>query len=57
MQHYVDQCRKTRLHYLEMLAAAFILETGLSASECELVEEYRGTTISWRFRKQNTENT
>ena len=41
--------------YIEFLAAAFIKETGLKASECELVSFYDPMTQSfhWRFQKKN----
>lgn len=42
----------TRNGNLEMLAAAFLKETGLAASECELVEEHTSTGMRWYFRKR-----
>jgi len=42
--------------YLEFLAGAFLQETGLKASEAELVCTYRptlnGVEIVWNFRKK-----
>jgi hypothetical protein len=42
--------------YLEFLAGAFLKETGLKASEaeliCEIYDGMNGHTISWHFQKR-----
>jgi hypothetical protein len=37
---------------MEVLCQAFISETGLKPSECELVEQNKGNEIVWFIRKR-----
>lgn len=41
--------------YLEFLAAAYIKEVGIPASECELVIHYGIDTIKFQYRKRQNE--
>jgi hypothetical protein len=42
--------RETREYHLELMAAAFLKETGLPASQVELVETRVGDTVRWHFQ-------
>ncbi len=50
----IDLSARNRQLHLEMMAAAFLNETGLPASECELVVQNRleGTCFHYRKRQQ-----
>lgn len=54
LNKYMREAQEGRLQMLEQLAAAFIVETGLRPSECELVEQTDGMKISWFFRKRES---
>lgn len=41
-------------HHIEMMAAAFMKETGLKASKCELVIRHNGLSeITYHYQKRN----
>ncbi len=52
IEDLVEKVLRTRAAYIEMLAAAFLKETGLKASESMLVEEKAGNQIRWYFKKR-----
>lgn len=52
MTKYANEAVHKRLAHLELLAQAFIQETGLKPSEVELVEEQTPTGIRWYYRKR-----
>lgn len=56
MQATVDRAARARTANLEMLAAAYLKETNIPASEAELVEQVvsdeKGTRMVWYFRKR-----
>jgi hypothetical protein len=51
----LEEVRGRSALYIEFLAGAFLQETGLQASEVELVEQHSldGMTISWHFQKRS----
>lgn len=52
MTQYAELAVGNRRGLLEGLAAEFLRETGLNASECELVERSTETGLRWFFRKR-----
>lgn len=43
---------QVRAQHIEMLAAAFALQTKLGPGECVLVEQRKGLKIRWWFEKR-----
>lgn len=52
-EHMGRMATRTSL-YLEFLAGAFLKETGLKASECELVSWIDGVVWHWEYRKKES---
>lgn len=52
MSHYAERAGKIRAEQIEMLAAAFIKLTNLPPDQCELVEAWEGTKLTWHFRQR-----
>lgn len=52
IENIIEKAGKTRESMIEMLAAAFIKETGLNPSEAVLVQEMAGNKIIWYFKKR-----
>lgn len=50
LNHLVRRAAETRSDYLEQLAAAYCLKTGLDPRDVELVEDHRVGKIVWYFR-------
>jgi hypothetical protein len=45
----VQKVDEVRAKHIELMAAAFCLQTGLPPDECELEQYNDGLTIRWRF--------
>lgn len=52
MKKAIEIEQEIRINHLEMLAAAFLKQTDLSPTECELVQERKGLETIWYFRKR-----
>jgi hypothetical protein len=49
----IEQLSESRMLRIEMLAVAFLKETGLDPSKCELVEQQHANgKVSWFFRER-----
>lgn len=48
----VTESLEIRYELLEKFSMSFLAETGLKATECELVEKYTATEIVYYFRKR-----
>ena len=49
------QSSATTSEYIEMMAAAYLKETNIPASEVELVQVIEGYKIRWYFQKRTDE--
>ena len=54
LKDHTDKVGRGRMVHLEFFAQAFIEETGLKPSECELVEDTENLTVRWFFRRRRT---
>ncbi len=54
MEEIINKCLAARNNKLSLLAVAFIEEIGFKPSECELVEQMKGTEVIYFFRKKST---
>lgn len=51
-EELAEKWGRVRAQHIEMMAAAFALQTGLGPGECVLVEQRKGTKIRWWFEKR-----
>ncbi len=51
IEELVSQIQAKRNQILEDFARAYVAETGLHPSECELCEQWQGDKMVWWFRK------
>lgn len=52
LNKYVEESAHKRAGHLELLAQAFLQETGLNPSQVELVEERKDNKVIWYFRER-----
>lgn len=53
LEQSVEQIMALRHGYIEMLAAAWLKETAIPATEAEIVEVHNGTETVWFIRRRN----
>ena len=53
MQSALEKICIAQAGYIEMLAAAYLKETDIPASQAELVQVMEGYEIRWYFRKRD----
>lgn len=52
LKDHMDKVGRGRMFHLEFFAQAFVEETGLKPSECELVEVTENLAVRWFFRRR-----
>jgi hypothetical protein len=53
LKKYIEQAASLRDGYLEAMAAAYLLHTGLTPDQVVLVEQRDGDVTRWHFEKKN----
>ncbi len=53
-QEMIDRVVSASAEYVEIMAAAYLKETNLPASEVELVQQMDGYKIRWYFQKRES---